>query len=47
LAYQVYLLSRIYDRMGVQAVLQGQAVATSIRSEMLPQLMSLHSAASK
>lgn len=47
LAYQVYLLSRIYDRMGVQAVLQGQAVATSIRAEMLPQLMSLHSAASK
>lgn len=47
MAYQIYLLSRIYERLGVQSVLQGQAVATSIRSEMLPQLMTLHSAASK
>ncbi len=47
MAYQVFLLSRIYERLGVQAVLQGQVVATAVRSEMLPQLMSLHSAASK
>ncbi len=47
MAYQVYLLSRIYERLGVQAVLQGQATAIATRSEMLPQLMSLHAAATK
>lgn len=47
MAYQIYLLSRLYERQGVQAVLQGQSTAIATRSEMLPQLMSLHAAASK
>lgn len=47
MAYQVYLLSRIYERLGVQTVLQGQSTAIATRSEMLPQLMSLHAAATK
>lgn len=47
LAFQAVLMNRILNKLSEQAVLTGQASATQVRQEMMPQLIQLHSAASK
>lgn len=47
LAFQTVLMTRILNRLGEQTVLTGQTSATQVRQEMMPQLIQLHSQASK
>jgi hypothetical protein len=47
MAYQVLLLQRMYEKLDNIAVVSGQGVATQVRQEMVPQLISLHGTASR
>lgn len=47
MALQLYLLSQINTKLDYIAVAQGQAAATQVRAELLPQLTSAHAAATK
>lgn len=47
LAYQVLLLSRMSEKLDSLAVVAGQGVATQVRQEMVPQLITLHGQASR
>lgn len=47
LAFQTVLMTRILNKLSEQTVLTGQTSATQVRQEMMPQLIQLHSAASK
>lgn len=47
LAYQVLLLSRVSEKLDALAVVAGQGVATQVRQEMVPQLITLHGQASR
>lgn len=47
MAYQIYLLNKIYERVDLQAVATGQIMGVAVRAEMLPQLLQLHAAATK
>ncbi|MEJ8837567.1 hypothetical protein [Ramlibacter sp. AN1133] len=46
MAFQVLLLQRISERLDTLAVVSGQGVATQVRQEMVPQLITLHGQAS-
>lgn len=47
MAYQTVLLTRILSRLDEQSVFQGQNASSTVRQEMMPQLVQLHSAATK
>jgi len=47
LAFQTVLMTRMLNKLNEQAVLTGQTSATQVRQEMMPQLIQLHSEASK
>jgi hypothetical protein len=46
-AFQVMLLARIYDKLDQLNVVAGQATATQVRQEMVPQLITMHQQASR
>lgn len=47
LAFQVYLLAQMNQKLDYIAVAGGQSMAAAVRSELLPQLASAHQAATK
>lgn len=47
LAFQLYLMQQMNQKLDYIAVASGQAMAASVRSEMLPQLSAVHQAATK
>lgn len=47
MALQVLLTARLYEKLDTLNVLTGQAAATQIRQEMVPQLITLHGQASR
>lgn len=47
LAFQLYLMQQINQKLDVIAVASGQTAAASVRAELLPQLQAAHAAATK
>lgn len=47
LALQVLLTARLYEKLDTLGVVTGQGVATQVRQEMVPQLITLHGQASR
>lgn len=47
MAYQVLLLQRIAEKLDMLNAVQGQGIATQVRQEMVPQLITLHGQASR